>query len=291
MGYAILFIFIVLLHPRYCIHINVWVLLHLLCFYSLHTLISLFTSLHFSFFYYPSLLHLFTPLSILSFTSVLLSPFSSSPLYSSLPSLLHLCTPLSLLSFTSVLLSPFSPSPLYSSLPSLLHRCTPLSLLSFTSVLLSPFSPSPLYSSLPSVLYLYSFLSHSWVSFRGIRAERNRLPRPRECCARGESRVCPDTVSNFVPINLYRTWHWVVLLSELCRAESASSLNFSSYLPDDHSLTFNLCRDTRKKSNAASVLCGAEGYLVINPSTGHVFRSVTCLITFHRIPHYCQCSS
>jgi hypothetical protein len=105
MGYAILFIFIVLLHPRYCIHINVWVLLHLLCFYSLHTLISLFTSLHFSFFYYPSLLHLFTPLSLLSFTSVLLSPFSPSPLYSSLPSLLHLCTPFSLLSFTSILFS------------------------------------------------------------------------------------------------------------------------------------------------------------------------------------------
>jgi hypothetical protein len=153
--------------------------------------------------------------------------------------------------------------------PSLLHLFTPFSLLWFTSI---------------------PCLSHSWVPFRGIRAERNRLPRPRECCARGESRLCPDTVSNFVPVNLHRTWHWEVLLSELCRAECASSLNFSSYLPDNYFLTFKICRDTRKKSNAASVLCGAEGYLVINPSTGHVFRSETCLITFLRIPHHCQCT-
>jgi hypothetical protein len=69
MGYAILLILIMLLHPRYGIHINVWVLLDLLCFNSLRTLLSLlhFTSLSFT--------------TLLSFTSLLLSPFSGLPLF------------------------------------------------------------------------------------------------------------------------------------------------------------------------------------------------------------------
>ncbi|KAF8492278.1 hypothetical protein JB92DRAFT_1241853 [Gautieria morchelliformis] len=115
-----------------------------------------------------SLLLVFSPSHLLSFSSSLLLVFSPSRLLSLLSSLLLVFSPSRLLSFSSSLLLFFSPSRLLSFSSSLLLVFSPFCLLSLSSALPLVCSPSPLLSFLsslhifsPSCLLAFCLLSSS----------------------------------------------------------------------------------------------------------------------------------